>query len=493
MGVMPPAPLPSPATTETHISWLFFTDDRAYKLLKSVRMPFIDHTDRDQRLASIEREFELNHAICPDVYLGTADIVENGEVADRMLVMRRLPADRRLSALVGTEGFDDRLRAVARTIATLHAARPPVRDAENTRLAALTANWQENFDTMRPHVGAVLDTDDFEAVENLVGRYLDGRGELLDRRIADGFVRDVHGDITAEDVYCLDDGPRLIDCLAFNDRWRVIDVLNDIGFLVMDMHRLAGWQAAERLMRWYQEFSNEHHPPSLAHHYVAYRAHVRAKIACLRIGHGDDAPFRALARRYHDLARDHAERARIRAVVVGGGPGSGKTTVARAVAEHISAPLLSTDEIRKSVTATRFEERRSAPAGEGIYDATSRGAVYAELVREADTILRNGSGVVVDATWGGAEERAEICRVAEAAGAEIVQLECTLDPELARSRIARRLAEGRDVSDVTPDLVDVLNAERDPWPDAFRIDASGSVEQTCAAAIAAAAAPPERR
>ena len=75
---------------ETHISTVFFAGDRAYKLLKPVEMPFLDHRDAEQRLRSATREFELNKAIAPDVYLGTADIVEDGSVVDRMLVMKRL-------------------------------------------------------------------------------------------------------------------------------------------------------------------------------------------------------------------------------------------------------------------------------------------------------------------------------------------------------------------------------------------------------------------
>ena len=318
----------SPAVAETHFSWVFFTGDRADKLLKPVELPFIDHREPANRLESIRRELELNREISPDVYLGTADVVEGGELTDRMLVMRRLPAKRRLSALVGQPGFDTHLRAVAKAVASLHARRDPIHDAEAAGHEALVRNWRENFDAIRPHVGAVIEADDFERVETMAERYLAGREPLLESRLAGGFVRDVHGDLTADDIFCLDDGPRMIDCLAFNDRWRVVDVLSDIGFLVMDVHRLAGWKAAEQLMRWYQEFSNEHHPASLAHHYVAYRAHVRAKVACFRYEQGD-ARSASLARRYHDLACNHLERARLRMIIVGGGPGVGKSTLAR--------------------------------------------------------------------------------------------------------------------------------------------------------------------
>ena len=87
---------PNVAVIETHISTVFFAGDRAYKLLKPVKTSFLDHLTTASRLAGIDDELALNRRLAPDVYLGTADVIENGAVVDRMLVMRRLPADRHL-------------------------------------------------------------------------------------------------------------------------------------------------------------------------------------------------------------------------------------------------------------------------------------------------------------------------------------------------------------------------------------------------------------
>lgn len=476
-------PVGPPEVAETHISWVFFTPDRAYKLLKPVAMPFIDHSDRAQRLQSISREYELNNAITPDVYLGTADVIEDGHLADRMLVMKRLPGDRRLSNLVDDPRFLHFLRAVAKRVATLHAQRDPILDAPGARRAALETNWHENFTAIRPHVGGVIEPADFDTVERLVAAYLTGRDELFDARIDQGFVRDVHGDLTAEDIFCLDDGPRILDCIAFNDRWRIVDVLSDIGFLVMDMHRLAGWQAAEQLMRWYQEFSNEHHPASLAHHYVAYRAHVRAKVACLRAAQGDDAQLE-LARHYHRLARDHAERARVRVIIVGGGPGTGKTTLARGIGQHTAFPVLSSDEVRKAVTGTPIDEHRFLAPGEGIYDDASKARVYDELRRQAESLLRGGCGVVLDATWSNESDRRAARMIARSHHAEMVEIECVLDADTARQRISERLSDSSNVSDATPSVVDHIAARAEPWPEAISIDTSVPIDQMVATAVA---------
>ena len=94
--------------------------------------------------------------------------------------------------------------------------------------------------------------------------------------------RDGHGDLLADDIFCLDDGPRVLDCLEFDDRLRYGDVLADVAFLAMDLERLGRTELARPFLDWYREFSAETYPESLAHHYIAYRAHVRSKIACLR-------------------------------------------------------------------------------------------------------------------------------------------------------------------------------------------------------------------
>ena len=486
---MTSGPEESITTAETHMSWLFFTPDRAYKRLKPVEMPFIDHTDPATRIGSIEREYALNHAISPDVYLGLADVREHGELVDRLLVMRRLPEDRRLSNLVGGPDFDTNLRAVAKSIARLHAEREPVLDAPMAEHAAVGRNWAENIEVFRQHVGVVFTEEDVDRLDSLVGQYLDRRELLFSQRIREGYVRDVHGDLIADDIYCLEDGPRIIDCLAFNDRWRIVDVLADVAFLVMDVHRLAGATAAERLMRWYREFSNEHHPASLAHHYVAYRASVRAKVACLRYAQGDLGSV-TTARAYLRLVLDHLERARLRVIMVGGGPGTGKSTLARHLGDHFGYAVLSSDEVRKDVTATPRDEHHFADVGDDIYLPGTTRLTYDELRREADLLLRAGHGVVLDATWRSPADRESVRQLAQRRGVELVELRCTLDNETAKARVAHRLADPGDpgaISDATPELVDKLGDVPFRWPEATEIATDCSPEQSVLHAAAACA------
>ena len=112
-----------PEVIETHISVLFSLGDRVYKLKKPVDLGFVDFTDRAVRRRTCEREVELNARFAPDVYLGVADVIgPDGEPCDHLVVMRRMPAARRLATLVsGGEDVDAALRDVARQLAIVHA------------------------------------------------------------------------------------------------------------------------------------------------------------------------------------------------------------------------------------------------------------------------------------------------------------------------------------------------------------------------------------
>src|SRR4029453_13669733 len=131
---------------------------------------------------------------------------------------------------------------------------------------------------------SVVDLDEVLEVDALAKRYLSGRCLLFDRRISEGRGRDGHGDLLADDIFMLDDGPRVLDCIEFDDRLRLGDALADVAFLAMDLERLGRTDLAERFLAAYREFADDTWPASLAHHHVAYRAQGRAKVGAIRAG-----------------------------------------------------------------------------------------------------------------------------------------------------------------------------------------------------------------
>jgi hypothetical protein len=473
------------AVAETHISVVFFVGDRAYKLKKPVAPGFLDFSTRELREAACHREVELNRRLAPDVYLGVADVVgPDGASCDHLVVMRRLPADRRLAALV-TAGsdVDDDLRDLARLIAAFHAAAPrspEISEAATPR--AIHRRWERNLTEMQGFVGRRLDAKTFQRVERLADRYVEGRHALFERRIHDGRVVDGHGDLLADDIFCLDDGPRVIDCIEFDDGLRYNDVLGDVAFLAMDLERLGAPERAERFLDDYREFAGETWPASLAHHYVAERALVRSKVACLR-AEQDDPASGAQARQLLDLTRRHLERGRVRLVLVGGLPGTGKSTLAAGISEARGWTLLRSDEVRKDQAG--LAHTQPAPAGyrDGIYSGEHTAATYRELLARARTALASGECVVLDASWTDARWRSAAHAVADETGSDVVELHCAAPADVAAGRIGTRVRAGGDASDATPEIAARMGAAADPWPTAVAVDTTGTATRTLEVAL----------
>ncbi|MBX6390341.1 MAG: AAA family ATPase [Frankia sp.] len=472
-------------TVETHTATLFFTADRVYKLKKPVNLGFLDFSTPEARLAACKAEVRLNHRLSPDVYLGVTEVRDDmGLVRDHMVVMRRLPAQRRLSTLVRRRlPINAELRALARLLAAFHErceTSPEISKAGSQEV--LEGLWHEGIAGVAPFRGSVLDPDTVDETGRLALRYLAGRGPLLTSRQEAGRIRDGHGDLLADDIYCLPDGPRVLDCIEFDQRLRVGDVLGDVAFLAMDLERLGAADDAERFLAWYREFSGENHPPSLEHLYIAYRAFVRTKIACIRHSQGDpDAAGNAsrLAR----IALNHLRRGRSRLVLVGGLPGTGKSTLARHLAgEGDGWVLLRSDIVRKELAAIPPDAHVDAGIDSGIYSADATEATYAELLRRAEHALVHGENVIIDASWTSGRMRAQARRLAEQTSADLLELRCVASPALAAARIARRQDAGDDPSDATPAVHRAMAARADPWPTAIDIHTAVPIAETVAAA-----------
>ena len=484
-GRMSTEPAP-PALTETHISILIAIGDRLYKLKKPVSLGFLDFSDRQLREQACHREVRLNRRLAPDVYLGVADVVGvDGQPCDHLVVMRRMPAQRRLAALVREGGpVDDLLSDIARRIATFHAAAPTSEEiAAAGRRDPVQAVWEASFRQLGAFEGSLLDTETCRRVEDLVRRYLAGRERLFDHRIAIGAVRDGHGDLQAEDIFCLDDGPRILDCIEFDDKLRYCDVVADVAFLAMDLERLGAPGAALSFLARYREFTAETYPESLAHHYIASRAHVRCKVACLRYGQGDQGSA-AAARSLLELAARHLEEGRVRLVLVGGLPGTGKSTVAAALADHTGWSVLRSDEVRKDLAGLGHTTSAAAALGEGLYQPHLTDTTYGALLDRARTALELGESVILDASWSDVRHRQSARQMAEATSSDLVEICCVAPPEVAERRIRDRLATGGDPSDATPAVAASMALRFDAWPGASAVDTTRAFDASVGQAVA---------
>jgi uncharacterized protein len=459
---------------ETHSAVVFFVGDQVYKLKKPVRLGFLDFSTQEARATACARETELNREFAPDVYLGVAAIQgPDGLVCDHLVVMRRMPASRRLSTLVRAGApVAAQLRQVARILAAQHAgAARGAHIAEQGGRDALRRRWADNLEQTRrtqqllapvqPLAPAVIDE-----AERLASRFLAGRAPLFDARIQEDRIVDGHGDLLADDIFCLGDGPRILDRLDFDDSLRYLDGLDDATFLAMDLERLGAPTLAEQFMAAYAEYSGDPAPTSLRHHYVAYRAFVRVKIACLR-GSQHDPGAGIEARHLAEVGLRHLRAGAVTLVLIGGLPGTGKSTLADAVAARLGFAVLNSDRIRKELAGLPAETSARAPYGTGIYTPEWTERAYAELLHRAVVLMSHGESVIADASFLSARQRTAAATAAAGVSADLVQLRCSASRELAARRMSAR---ARGASDADTVLAAAMESAAEPWPEATVID-----------------------
>jgi hypothetical protein len=500
---------------QTHISWVFIAGSRVYKVKKPVDFGFLDFSTLRRRAQACRREVVLNRRLAPGLYLGVVPIFARrspgtgmtpapareyslsppGRVVEYAVAMRRLPRERLLTTLLARRAAGPAdLRRVARRIAAFHAVAAPAAPRWR-RVGELAAHLRENFRQTVPFLGRTVSGGDYLVVWDYNRDFLQRRRALLEKRAREGRIRDGHGDLHAEHLLLRRDGVLAYDCLEFSDRLRQCDVAADIAFLYMDLlhHRRPDLAAA--LMGEYLRRTGDWEVRLLVPFYACYRAVVREKVESLRLADpGISASSkRGAARRaagYFRLASQLARRdARPRLIVVGGLPGSGKSTVAGALAERIGADCLSSDVLRKELAGAEPGARLPAAVGAGIYSAAMSALTYRELLVQAERQLRSGRSVVLDATFGRAAARRAAAALARAVGGMFVAAECRCPARLARERLAARARPGyAGPSDAGWEVYRSLRRTFEPWPDAVPADTARPLED-CLARIAERAYP----
>lgn len=447
---------------ETHSSWVALAGDRAYKIKKPVKLPFLDYSTPEVRRHMCEEEVRVNRELAPDVYLGVRGVTidpagemvfgpaEDPAAIDYAIEMRRLDLDRSLAALVSAHrAGTDEIRTVARLVAAYHAR---ARRVPAGFAADLRRRLDENAETILRLLPDQQDVALAIAVERALAAQAHRFRNALDRRAANGSVRDVHGDLRAEHVV-LEDPPLIFDRIEFDPSLRQIDVGCDLAFLVMDLHDLGAPELADALASEYRAAGGDAGPDALLFFFAAYRAAVRAKVALLGPGGPTQCRSRlALARRFAWRARDP------HVVVVCGPSAAGKSHLATAVSEASGLPRVSSDVTRKRLAGLAPTER----GDEDLYKPDKTFETYRELGRIAAFELIRSGGVVIDATFRTEEDREAFRCGLGRPMPRVLYVECRAAPDVLTRRSRERLRDPARESDAGPALALIQAATFEP-------------------------------
>ncbi|WP_159952584.1 bifunctional aminoglycoside phosphotransferase/ATP-binding protein [Rhizobium sp. 18065] len=446
---------------ETHISIVFLVGDRAFKLKRAVKLPYADFSTCALRHHFCERELELNGRAAPEIYLGVRTIRQtaegtlhfggDGTPLDYVVEMTRFAQDDLFDRMAaGGRLTAALLEETAERIAAFHKD-APVSHAERgaANMAGVLDINEAGFAT-----GTIFEPAALASLTSAFRHAWTQYAALLDQRERQGQVRLCHGDLHLRNLFLGPEGPRMFDCIDFNEKIATCDVLYDLAFLLMDLWHRDFPHFANVVVNRYLDRTGDDAGFALLPFFMAVRAAVRAHVTATQIAEIGDASgaAKASARSYFHLAEKLLADTSPCLVAIGGFSGSGKSTLAEALAPVFGAPpgarILESDRIRKAMFSTNHSETLPPEA----YRPEISRKVYDQLNEKARAIVLAGGSVLVNAVFDRQSDRQAIEAMATECKVPFIGIWLTADAEILRARVAAR---PKGDSDATPDILDL--------------------------------------
>ncbi len=473
-----PHPVSGLRLIETHISWVVLTGCFAYKLKKPLDLGFLDFSSLEKRKDACEEELRLNARLAPGLYVavipitGTPDRPEldgAGSAIEYAVKMHEFPQENELDRIVQSAEpdpaqLDARFREFGTQLAEFHMGLPAAAaDTPYGEPAGIARDALDNFAALT----AFADVPAFAALAGALRSWteqsLTELAELLTARKAIGLVREGHGDLHLRNLVLHDDRIVPFDCIEFSPGLRWVDVINDVAFLFMDLIHHERKRFAYTFLNAWLAVSGDYAGLRLAPFYSVYRAMVRAKIAGIELlQHGwqatTDNPelqerFTKLCR-HLELASQLAQPGHPLIIITHGVSGSGKTWVASRLASAMGAIHVRSDVERKRLFGMTADARSSADEKPGLYGRAASQQTYERLLNVAQTVVKAGFPVLVDATFLAPRYRDQFARLADDQRLPFVILDCQASAETLRARVAKRSRQGKDASEADAEVLD---------------------------------------
>ncbi len=307
---------------QTHISFVFITNDLVYKVKKAVNFGFLDFSTLEKRHFYCQKELELNRRLCPQIYLEVVPITKSndtikiggtGEVIEYALKMKRLPQEKIMTQLLKEGKVDKKTIAqIAKIVADFHSkAQTNAEISQFGSLKIVKTNWDENFAQTQKYINQTVTKTEFDSMQTKTNAFMEKNQVLFQTRIDCNRIRDCHGDLHSGNIFITPE-VCIFDAIEFNDRFRYSDVVSDVAFLAMDLDYQQRQDLSAYFIDRYITYSKDAQLEKLLDFYKCYRAYVRGKVISFRLDDShistkDKDAATAEAKAYFKLANEYAK------------------------------------------------------------------------------------------------------------------------------------------------------------------------------------------
>jgi uncharacterized protein len=469
-AMLVPSFYPHPVTgaielIQTHISYVFLTGEYVYKIKKPVNFGFLDFSTVAQRQHFCQEELRLNQRAAAELYLEVLPIVQVGEefalngtgtAVEYTVKMQQFPQSALLSEIFDRgELTEQHMLDLADEVAKFHdtaAINDHIRSygtVEKVRQA-----FDENYEQTVGNIGGPQTQQQFDETKAYTDRLFVEQAAVIKARIGADKIRECHGDAHLRNIALWKGRLWLFDCIEFNEPFRFVDTMYDVGFICMDLDARQRPDFSNAFLNRYLEQTGDYEGLQVLPLYLSRQAYVRAKVTAFLLLDPTvpDAAKReaeTTSAAYYRLAWEYTQAKTGKLIMMSGLSGSGKSTIAQTIARSHNGIHLRSDAIRKHLAGIPVMER----GGDAIYTPEMTQKTYDRLLELAVLLAKQGYTVILDAKYDRQALRAPVIAQAQAAGLALQVLHCDAPIAVLQERVARRTG---DIADAT---VTVLAAQ----------------------------------
>ena len=457
---------------QTHCSAVFLTGDYAYKLKKEVNFGFLDYSTLQKRKNFLEAEIAMNSATAPELYDAVVPITKDGdrfvlngdgEAVEYALKMRQFPQEDLFINLFEADKLQiEQMEELGKIVAQFHKeAKTDDYIRSFGKVAKVREAFDENYQQTQGYISRGQTEEQLNQTQAYTDKFFAEQEALFDSRIANNKIKECHGDLHLKNI-CLWQGKiQLFDRIEFNELFRFVDVMYDVAFTMMDLEARGRKDFANAFLNTYLEQTGDYEGVPLLPLYLSRQAYVRAKVTSFLL---DDPSVpeaakqeaQATASDYYRQAWEYTQNRQGKLTMMSGLSGSGKSTVAKAMAKKSGAVILRSDAVRKQIAGISVDEKGS----DELYSSEMSQKTYSRLAELGTMLAQEGFNVILDGKYDRVALRETVIKAAKENQIPLEIISCTAPIEVMSHRLTSRQG---DVSDATADLLQSQQANAEDF------------------------------